>query len=178
MLASGRSELQIIIDLYEYNSYVRNKYLKAIFEKVPEEERYKDRGTSFPSIVDIFVHMIDNYRFWFLYAYPNKITSFKRLRGEMGYTLKALIDENERIDNYVLNFVHDLKTSDLDKGFSAEGRRYGTVMKLDLRQMLVHVIEEELQHIGEMNALFWQMDIEPPITEYMDWVHAKQQGRI
>jgi len=64
----------------------------------------------------------------------------------------------------------------LNKEFSVEGRRYGTVMKLDLRQMLVHMIEEELQHIGEMNALFWQMNIEPPITEYMDWVYAKQQG--
>ena len=53
---------------------MRKKYLRAIFEKIPEEERYKDRGASFPTIVDIFVHMIDNYRFWFLYAYPNKIT--------------------------------------------------------------------------------------------------------
>ena len=177
-MAIGRSELQIIIDLYEYNSYVRNKYLKAIFGKIPEEERYKDRGTSFPSIVDIFVHMIDNYRFWFLYAYPNKITNFKKLRGETRFTLERLTEENEKIDSYVLNFVRSLKLTDLNKEFSVEGRRYGTVMKLDLRQMLVHMIEEELQHIGEMNALFWQMDIEPPITEYMDWVYAKQQGLL
>jgi uncharacterized damage-inducible protein DinB len=175
MLAIGGSELQIIIDLYEYNSYVRKKYLKAIFDKIPEEERYKDRGTSFPTIVDIFVHMIDNYRFWFLYVYPHKIASFQRLRGEK-HTLSELAEENEKIDSYVLNFIHDLKPSDLNNEFSAEGRNYGTVMKLDLRQMLIHMIEEELQHIGEMNALFWQMDIEPPITEYMDWVYAKQKG--
>ena len=66
----------------------------------------------------------------------------------------------------------------MSKEFSAEGRRYGTVMIIDLRQMLLHMIEEELQHIGEMNDLFWQMNINPPITEYMDWVYAKQHGLL
>jgi len=105
-------------------------------------------------------------------------SSFKKLRGETNFTLERLTEENEKIGSYVLNFIRNLKLSDLSKEFSAEGRKYGTVMKLDLRQMLVHMIEEELQHIGEMNALFWQMNINPPITEYMDWVYAKHHGLL
>jgi uncharacterized damage-inducible protein DinB len=35
------------------------------------------------------------------------------------------------------------------------------------------MVEEELQHRGEINALFWQLGIDPPITEYMDWAKAK-----
>jgi uncharacterized damage-inducible protein DinB len=34
------------------------------------------------------------------------------------------------------------------------------------RGTLLHVIEHELQHRGELNALLWQIDVEPPI---MDW---------
>jgi hypothetical protein len=29
-----------------------------------------------------------------------------------------------------------------------------------------HMLEEELQHRGEPNALFWQMDIGPPIDAW------------
>jgi uncharacterized damage-inducible protein DinB len=172
------SELQSIIDWYEYNSFVRRRYLKAIFEKIPEEERHRDRGASFPSIVDIFVHVLDDYRFWFQYVYAGNIAGFTKLRGETRFTFGRLAEENDMIDRFVLNFVRDLMPGDLGKEISAEGRRYGTVVRFDLRQMLLHMIEEELQHRGEMNALFWQVDIDPPVTEYMDWIYAKSRGLL
>jgi len=46
------------------------------------------------------------------------------------------------------------------------------LLHLRARQLLHHMIEEQLQHIGELNALFWQLNIDPPVTEYMDWVCA------
>jgi hypothetical protein len=35
--------------------------------------------------------------------------------------------------------------------------------------MLWHLVEQELQYRGELNALFWQIDIDPPITDWLDW---------
>ena len=34
--------------------------------------------------------------------------------------------------------------------------------KMTVESVLLHMIEEELQHLGEVNCLFWQMGIEPP----------------
>ncbi len=35
------------------------------------------------------------------------------------------------------------------------------------------MVEEELQHRREMNALLWQMDVDPPIARYEEWVEAR-----
>ena len=35
--------------------------------------------------------------------------------------------------------------------------------------MLWHLVEEELQHRGEVNALLWQINVDPPVTNWFDW---------
>ena len=100
-MVSERGELETIRDFYEYNFYVRKKYLRAIFEKIPEEERYKDRGASFPSIVDIFVHVIDAYRFWFVHVYQGTTGGYQELKGQRRFTLEELQEENEKIFSHL-----------------------------------------------------------------------------
>jgi uncharacterized damage-inducible protein DinB len=42
--------------------------------------------------------------------------------------------------------------------------------------MLWTLVGEELQHRGELNALLWQIDIDPPITEWVDfWTVGKEK---
>jgi uncharacterized damage-inducible protein DinB len=96
---AGNESLQLIRELYHYNSRTRKRYLKTIFRNVPAKDRYRDMGASFPSIVDIFIHIIDACRFWFLFVCCGNV-------------------------------------------------------------------EEKLQHRGELNALLWQMGIEPPLVEW------------
>ncbi len=67
-----RSEYATIRDLYRYNSRVRRKYLRAIWRLRPQD-RYRKRGASFPSIVDIYMHVLDAYRWWFLSVYGKGI---------------------------------------------------------------------------------------------------------
>jgi hypothetical protein len=33
------------------------------------------------------------------------------------------------------------------------------------------MIEEELQHRGEINAVLWQTNIDPPIIGWDDWIN-------
>jgi uncharacterized damage-inducible protein DinB len=158
------SDLETIRALYRYNSQVRKKYMRAIFRNVPPRERYRDRGASFPSIVDIFVHVLDAYRWWFIFVYEDRLSEYTRLREVKRYTLREVAEEEKRIDGLVMGFVRRLKPADLDSVVSfRDGSRRRS---LTLREMLLHMIEEELQHRGEMNALFWQLDLDPPITGY------------
>jgi uncharacterized damage-inducible protein DinB len=52
---------------------VREKYLEA-FEKLPAEELKKDRGASFPSLIEIVHHTLEAYAWWF--------TVFLQCKGE------------------------------------------------------------------------------------------------
>jgi uncharacterized damage-inducible protein DinB len=174
-VTSGRQEVELksIREWYRYNSYVRKKYLDVIFEKVPKGELYKDRGASFPSIVDIFVHILDAYRYWFVYVYNDNLGKRHHSWGKE-YTFRKLEKYENKIDRLVLDIVEGLKPGDLDRRLRSRDRTE------TMREMLLHMVEEELQHRGELNALLWQMDIEPPITDWIDWKREilKKRSRV
>ena len=73
----------------------------------------------------------------------------------------------KEVDSFVMNFVEGLDEEKLGSNFEATtSKKRG---KLTVSQMLWHLVEEELQHRGELNALFWQMDIDPPHTDWFAW---------
>lgn len=159
------SDLDLIRSVYEYNSRIRTKYLKAIW-KLPPRERYRDRGASFPSLADIYLHVLDAYRLWFDEVYAGGGTPIWYPLG-VKYTLAEASRETRAIDRRVLRVVHSLRPSDLGRRFALP-KRWHTRQRVELRIMLVHMIEEELQHRGEMNALLWQAGRNPPVTGYDD----------
>jgi len=161
----SKDELTTLKEWYRYNSYVRKKYLDAI-EKLPEEEATRDRGASFPSMIDILAHTLDAYMSWLLRYEGKPWDPSMRLRGKVR-SVKQLREEEKRVDSTVLNFVEGLRPTDLDSIFetSDNGHRWQNT----LRQMLWHLVEEELQHRGELNALLWQIDIDAPVFDWLDW---------
>ncbi len=175
MRRSNRNELNLIREWYHYNSTVRKRYFQVI-SKLPEAELTKDRGASFPSILDIFTHVLDAYRWWFLYVYTDKVRERKRIGGT-GLRLDEIEQEEHKIDSFVNRFLQKLSTKDLAKAVvwhevDPKGKRW--TIKITMRDMLWQLVGEELQHRGELNALLWQIDIDPPITEWVDfWTVAK-----
>lgn len=162
-----RTELGTIRRWYEYNSYVRKRYLNAIFHKIPARVRYRDSGASFPSIVQIFVHTLDAYRWWFIYVYEDRASEYERHRDKRR-TRREVEAEEREVDSLVMGFVKRLSDRDLDRVLRY---RLGRVVKtIRLGDMLHHMIDEELQHRGEINALFWQYDVNPPVVGFHEWV--------
>jgi uncharacterized damage-inducible protein DinB len=155
-----RTELDTIRALYRYNSRARKKYLKAIW-RLPVKQRYRARGASFPSLVDIFLHVLDAYRWWFLSVY-SKDTSWKEYPIGVRLTRTEAATEERRTDRLLRGVLARLRPADLSRTFPIPGSR----RRISLRVLLLHMAEEELQHRGEMNALLWQQDINPPITGF------------
>jgi uncharacterized damage-inducible protein DinB len=155
-----RTELDTIRDLYRYNSKARKKYLKTIW-RLPVKQRYRARGGSFPSIVDIFLHVLDAYRWWFLSVY-SKDTNWKDYPIGVRLTRAEALTEERRTDTLLRSVLARLRPADLSRTYSIPGSR----RRISLRVLLLHMVEEELQHRGEMNALLWQLDIDPPITGF------------
>jgi uncharacterized damage-inducible protein DinB len=157
------TELDLLRDLYDYNSRTRAKYLAAIW-KLPPRARYQDRGASFPSLVDIFMHVLDAYRQWFVMVYGGEGEPEWYPLGKR-YTRAEASREMRSVDRYVRRVLRGLKPADLNRPLKLPWRPPRTI---ELRVLLLHMIEEELQHRGEMNALLWQAGREPPVTGYDD----------
>jgi len=154
------TELELIRDLYRYNSEGRAGYLRKIW-RLPPKERYRDRGASFPSLVDIYMHILDAYRWWFLWVYAR--TRFEEYPLGTRYTLAEARRETRKVDRLVQKVLQKLRPKDLDRKVTIPGRRRE---RLTVRTMLVHMVEEELQHKGELNALLWQLDVDAPVRGY------------
>lgn len=69
-------------------------------------------------------------------------------------------------------FLASLRPDDLGHEFTfrwnPDDERTRAPMKT--RDLLWHLIGEELQHPGEINALLWQKDIDAPVMDRIDWV--------
>lgn len=72
----------------------------------------------------------------------------------------------ERLVRFVMDSLApaELRRPFVMKGTSGDGNPYTMMTCLD--DLVWHMLEEELQHRGELNALFWQMGIDPPVRSW------------
>jgi uncharacterized damage-inducible protein DinB len=160
------ADLMSIREWYSYNDYVRKKYLKVL-ETLPAEHLTKDTGASFPSLLDISAHIFFAYRLWLDQMYRGVALEESDTFGRKCFSLEELKKDAEKMNPYILDFVQSLHPQDL--GNWIDRTREGKPFSFNVKNMLWHLIEEELQHRGELNALLWQMNVEPPITGWGTW---------
>ncbi len=156
------SEVDLARAWIEWLVMTRKTYLERLLA-LPRSERVRDRGASFPSIQDIFLHILDN-NIWWLESVPeNRQDSHPRVNGDLSAAeirrTAGRIARSSRVLARSLSPAR-LDESFLVRGIGGDGEPY--TMRVNLRTMIWHLVEEELQHRGEMNALFWQMDIDAP----------------
>jgi uncharacterized damage-inducible protein DinB len=60
-----------------------------------------------------------------------------------------------------------LTPAQLDKQFELRNNKFR------IEDILVHVVEEEIHHRGELLCLMWQIDCEPPYKSYMSYLLKK-----
>ncbi len=161
------SELRLLRAWTEWATAARKGYLDAILGLTPAE-RLKDRGASFGSIQEIFVHVLDDYLWWLEYVPQDRQQEYTTLVASEydGAQLRRL---NGRVDRIVAEFLQGLTPPKLSRvieihGVGGDGNPYEA--RLSLADVVWHMHEEELQHRGELNALFWQLGIDPPTTAW------------
>jgi len=161
----------------DWNSKTRRDYLDAMLRLSPEERR-KDRRASWGSIQDIFLHILEDYIWWFECVPLGKgEDQFVALVGrEMGE--EELRGLTRRVEDSVGKFMDSLTLEDLGrpyvvKGTSGSGKPY--TMTTCPADIVWHMVEEQLQHIGELNALFWQLNVDPHAHAWFSsesaWTH-------
>ena len=163
-----------IKNLFGYNWYARRKILKSMSE-VPWKTVIESCGASFDCIRDIFIHSVQAEQFW-IWRLTGKNTEeiFKTPFSKYA-DIKAVekyADQVEAETNEYLKTLTDKKLQSMFEFKTWDGR---TDHK-KIEDILMHVVEEEIHHRGELLCIYWQSDIKPPPISYLSYVDYKGQA--
>jgi uncharacterized damage-inducible protein DinB len=145
-------------ELIEYNESVRQKYFRKL-SRLSWEEFTKNREASFHSIRNIFIHTLGAIDYWLDFLQKEKLHS-KRKFDEYS-TFEEVRAYMEHVEKRMHEYLDSLPTEGLSKTYTATSDG-GKTFKITAEDVLIHVFEEEVHHRGELIALLWQMNVEPP----------------
>lgn len=145
--------------LFAYNRKVLNAYLRAL-SKLPWKTVAKNMEASHYSMLGIFVHILGVYNGWLNYNVYGRSSEIPHERNDPD-NYKSIKDVQQFMNEIwkgVGKLLDDLDDNLLAMKVSAPWLP-GTHKIADV---LMQVSFEQAHHIGEIIALFWQLDKEPP----------------
>lgn len=154
-------------DLFRYNWYSRRRFLKSIVE-IPWETVVESCGASFESIRDIFVHSLQAEHFWVRRLSGKSVEGVYMPQNApfTKYTdVNSIQEYADRVEAETNEYLERLTDEKLQTVFEYKGRD-GNINRNKTEDILMHVIEEEIHHRGELLCIYWQHDIQPPYTSY------------
>jgi len=147
-----------IKELLEYNEAMRHKYFET-FTKLSWKEFTKNREASFHSMKNIFVHTLGAIDYWLDFLQKQN-QHFKKDYDEYK-TIEQVKAYMEQVEKRIRAYLNSLTTAKLQKTHAIKGDDDKT-HKITAEDILIHMFEEEVHHRGELNALLWQIGIDPP----------------
>ena len=151
-------------NLSAYNKEVRHRYFDALC-KMSWEEFTKNREASFHSIRDIFVHTLSVIDYWLDFLQNQKLYSRKEFDEYKTYALVRAYMEH--VENRMQSYLESLKPEGLTKTYATQDEA-GKTVAVTTEDVLIHMFEEEVHHRGELIALLWQMNVEPPLMSWKE----------
>jgi len=144
--------------LLEYNESVRHRYFRKL-ARLSWEEFTKNREASFHSIRNIFVHTLGAIDYWLDFLQKENLHSKRKFEDYK--TFEEVRAYMEHVEKRMHEYLDSLLTEGLNKTYGATGDD-GKIFEITAEDVLIHVFEEEVHHRGELIALLWQMNVEPP----------------
>jgi uncharacterized damage-inducible protein DinB len=159
------------LKLMEYSQFLRHKYLETL-SKIPWEDVIKDRNASFPSMKDIFLHIVfvlDAYVNYALQGNPN----YPSLDNSDKDSIEKIKKYMEEVESKANAYLSKVTPEELEKKIERK-QRDGSSIQIPVEQMLLDFFQEETHHRGELIALLWQMDVAPPHMGFIQFLRTQK----
>jgi len=161
-----------IPELYEYSSRVRRRFVIKLSE-LPWEEVTKNREASFYSMRNIIVHIIDNEDWIVNWVVRGNSQGYKREKKADDYTsMTEVISHLDRVEAKTREYLKDAPFDRQIDFVISSGKSFD----LSVEEALFQSFTEQLFHLGELIALLWQDNIEPPQMQWF-WNNPREQKR-
>jgi uncharacterized damage-inducible protein DinB len=132
---------------------------------IPWDKFTEDRGASFGSMRDVFLHILEEEQGWL-----KALASGSMEHGAGNEEVRSCEDIDsirkymDQVESESRAYVTKLTPTQLNKPFEFRKNKFRT------EDLLMHVVEEEIHHRGELLCLMWQIDCEPPYKSYMSYL--------
>jgi uncharacterized damage-inducible protein DinB len=163
-----------IKELYQYSSAVRRRFLEKL-ESLPWELVTKNREASYYTMKNILIHVIDNEDWIVNWVILNRGGEYKRARKSEEYTSMQMVrDHLEEVEKKTKAYLRRADEKEMERrvNFTLAS---GDSFDLSVEESLFQSFTEQLYHMGELIALLWQEDIEPP---KMQWFWNNPRARV
>lgn len=151
--------------LLEYNEVVRHRYY-GVLCGLSWEEFTRNRGASFDSMRNIFVHTLRAIDHWIDVLNEEKLWSGKDFDEYKNCSdIQAYM---ERVENRMHNYLSTMQAQTLSKNYAIKDDATEKTTVVTAEDILIHVFEEEVHHRGELIALLWQIGVEPPMMSWKE----------
>jgi uncharacterized damage-inducible protein DinB len=153
-----------VFELYEYAATVRRKFVEKL-ATLPWSEVEKNREASFYSMKNIVLHMIDNEDWIVNYVIPGELHKYVRRKWSEYKSMDEVIAHLNEVEAKTRRFLFTLDDKTLSKKVTLK-LQSGEQFELSVEECLFQSFTEQLYHMGELIALMWQINIEPPPMQW------------
>ncbi len=159
--------------MMDYVTFLKHRYFDVL-SKLSWKELTQNRGASFNSIRDVFLHIVnveDSYINYILAKKGGKYTPYDFSKFNNIEAIKKQMDEVEAKTKRCLSSI-------TEKELTAEyewTRFDGTTMRGKGEDIIIHLALEQTHHLGEMICLLWQIDVEPPHIGWLQYLSQTPQ---
>ena len=151
-------------ELHEYSTRVRRSYATKLSE-LSWSEVEQNREATFYSMKGILVHMIDNEDWMINGVVQNKSREYPRRKSNEFTSMKMILDHLEGVEERSRHYFAKLNDDELARRVKLVTSA-GQTFNLAVEECLFQSFTEQLYHIGELIALLWQDNIEPPKMQW------------
>ena len=163
-----------IRECFDYLIDSRERFLDSC-RRVGWQEFGSDRGASWGSMLLIFLHRLDVEEGWLQFAARGRSITEAPDRRPTDYTsFEDIARDGLSVAGATRTFLENLTAGDLRREVEiphGPGRDVRTVEKI-----LMHAFVDEVAHLGELVSLLWQLKVEPPYLDWLDYheVHSPE----
>ena len=159
-----------IKNLFDYNWHSRRQILKSMTE-IPWKKVVESCGASFDCVRDIFIHSLQAEHFWIRRLSGKNAEEIFKTPFTKYADINAIQKYADEVEAETNKYLKALTEKELQSTFKYKG--WDSKPKQNkIEDILMHVIEEEIHHRGELNCIYWQNDINPPYTSYTRYVES------
>ena len=155
--------MPLLEELFAYNYWARDRHLQACAE-LTEEQFLRPLESSFPSLRDTFVHLVGVEWLW-LERWRGRSPKALLLPEEFP-TMAVLVGRWNLVESEMKGFLAQLSQETLDRPVSYENF-LGQTWTYPLWRMLVHLVNHQSYHRGQVASLLRRLGIHPPSVDFL-----------
>ncbi len=154
-------------DLFDYNYWARDRQLEAC-AALSQEQFLLPMGSSFPSVRDTLAHLVAVEWIWherWRGKSPTKVDA-QEFAAETFPNLTSVRERWRFMESHVRSFLAGLSETDLARPLSYKNLK-GENCTYPLGQSLLHVINHQTYHRGQITTLLRQLGAAAPAIDYL-----------